>query len=91
MWLPTVRPLQELCHGLSNTTMVSVSPSSLQMERYPRLRDEVESLLMSFLREQEQKCKEHVQLMIEVELSYMNTNHPDFIGYHKLVDGRTGR
>ena len=60
-------------------------PISPQMDRYPRLRDEVEGLLMGFLREQEQKCKEHIQLMIEVELSYMNTNHPDFIGYQKLV------
>lgn len=65
-----------------------IKQCSESMDRYPRLRDEVESLLMSFLREQEQKCKEHVQLMIEVELSYMNTNHPDFIGYHNAASGK---
>ena len=31
-----------------------------QMEKYPRLRDETERILTTFLREQEQLCKEHV-------------------------------
>ncbi len=30
------------------------------MEKYPRLRDETERILTTFLREQEQLCKEHV-------------------------------
>ncbi len=30
------------------------------MEKYPRLRDETERILTSYLREQEQTCKEHV-------------------------------
>lgn len=30
------------------------------MSRYPRLRDETERILTTFLREQEQKCKDHV-------------------------------
>jgi dynamin GTPase len=58
------------------------------MDRYPRLRDETEGLLSGFLREQEEKCKEQISLMIEVELSYMNTNHPDFIGYQNAASGK---
>ena len=65
--------------------MVLFSLLFLQMVRYPRLRDETETKLLAFLREQEEQCKEHIRLMIRIELSYMNTNHPDFIGYHKLA------
>ena len=34
--------------------------SSFQMARYPRLRDETERILTTYLREQEQLCKDHV-------------------------------
>jgi hypothetical protein len=108
------------------------------MEKYPRLREEAERVMGTFLREQEERCKSHVRtiriirifkhlclfiaflslshhtsplsslslsstlslllslpplpsllslskvkLMIEIELSYMNTNHPDFIGFDR--------
>jgi len=53
------------------------------MERYPQLRDETEHILTGFLRDQEQVTKNQVKLMIDIELSYMNTNHPDFIGFQK--------
>ena len=61
------------------------------MVRYPRLRDETETKLLAFLREQEEQCKEHIRLMIRIELSYMNTNHPDFIGYHNASTGKKKR
>jgi len=55
------------------------------MHHYPNLRDETEHILTGFLRDQEQNCKEQVKLMMDIELSYMNTNHPDFIGFQKWV------
>ena len=39
------------------------------MEKYPRLRDETERILTTFLREQEQQCKDHVS-----PLSYLTSN-----------------
>lgn len=60
------------------------------MAKYPRLRDETERILSTQLREQEQACKEHLKLMIEIELSYMNTNHPDFIGFDKASKTKQG-
>lgn len=53
------------------------------MDRYPQLRDETEHVLTGFLRNQEQATKDHIKLMIDIELAYMNTNHPDFIGFQK--------
>ena len=53
------------------------------MDRYPQLRDETEHVLTGFLRNQEQVAKDHIKLMIDIELAYMNTNHPDFIGFQK--------
>lgn len=58
-------------------------PPSSQMSKYPRLREESERVLTTVLREQEQKCKDHIKLLVDIELSYMNTNHPDFIGFDR--------
>ncbi|XP_062516080.1 dynamin-1-like isoform X2 [Corticium candelabrum] len=54
---------------------------SENMSRFPRLRDETERILTSLAREREQKAKDHVTIQVEFQLAYMNTNHPDFIGF----------
>lgn len=53
------------------------------MNRYPRLREEVERIITSHIREREQRCKDQITLLNECELAYMNTNHEDFIGFAK--------
>merc|ERR1711971_506237 len=52
-----------------------------KMARYPRLREEVERIITTYIREKEQKCKEQIMMHIDCELAYMNTNHEDFIGF----------
>lgn len=52
-----------------------------KMNRYPRLREEVERIITSQIREREQRCKDQIILLNECELAYMNTNHEDFIGF----------
>lgn len=52
-----------------------------RMARYPRLREETERIVMSHVREREQKTKDQIMMLCEVELAYMNTNHEDFIGF----------
>jgi dynamin GTPase len=54
-----------------------------KMNRYPRLREETERVVTSHIREREQKTKDQLLLLVEVELAYMNTNHEDFIGFTK--------
>lgn len=56
------------------------------MSRYPRLREETERIITTYIRQREQYCKEQILLLIDFELAYMNTNHEDFIGFAKCVN-----
>uniref|UniRef100_A0A3P9HW97 Dynamin-2 n=1 Tax=Oryzias latipes TaxID=8090 RepID=A0A3P9HW97_ORYLA len=51
---------------------------------YPRLREETERIVSTHVREREGKTKDQVLLLIDIELSYINTNHEDFIGFANL-------
>lgn len=53
------------------------------MARYPVLRDTIERIISSQLSKSEVQCKEQISLYIDFQLSYMNTNHEDFIGFAK--------
>lgn len=52
-----------------------------KMNRYPRLREETERIITTYIREKEQSCKDQIMMLIDCELAYMNTNHEDFIGF----------
>ncbi|EFO88131.1 hypothetical protein CRE_11600 [Caenorhabditis remanei] len=47
--------------------------------RYPRLREELERLVVTFMREREQKAKQEISLLVDYQLAYMNTNHEDLL------------
>ncbi|VDK43218.1 unnamed protein product [Anisakis simplex] len=49
--------------------------------RYPRLRDEIERIVTTNMREKEQAAKYQISMLVDYELAYMNTNHEDFIGF----------
>ncbi|KAL1508860.1 hypothetical protein ABEB36_003686 [Hypothenemus hampei] len=55
--------------------------STEKMSRYPVLRDAVERIISSQVSKAEQLCKDQIILYIDCQLSYMNTNHEDFIGF----------
>ncbi|XP_070581874.1 dynamin-1-like isoform X3 [Ptychodera flava] len=52
-----------------------------KMNRYPRLREETERIVTMHIRETEQKTKDQVMMLVDIQLAYMNTNHEDFIGF----------
>ncbi|KAI5091043.1 dynamin-2 [Silurus meridionalis] len=54
---------------------------SNKLNSYPRLREETERIVTTYVKEQEGKTKSQVLLLIDIELSYINTNHDDFIGF----------
>ncbi|XP_056609454.1 dynamin-3 isoform X5 [Triplophysa dalaica] len=58
-----------------------VRKCSNKLGSFPRLREETERIVTSYVREREGKTKDQVLLLIDVELSYINTNHEDFIGF----------
>ncbi|XP_041943730.1 dynamin-2 isoform X3 [Alosa pseudoharengus] len=61
------------------TTLVRRSAEKLGS--YPRLREETERIVTTHVRDRESKTKDQVLLLIDIELSYINTNHEDFIGF----------
>ncbi|XP_045571364.1 LOW QUALITY PROTEIN: dynamin-2-like [Salmo salar] len=58
-----------------------VMKCSVKLGSYPRLREETERIVTTYVREREGKTKDQVMLLIDIELSYINTNHEDFIGF----------
>lgn len=52
-----------------------------RLARYPRLRDEVERIIMTHISQREQYLKDQLLLLVDVQCAYMNTNHDDFIGF----------
>ncbi|XP_057578316.1 dynamin-1 isoform X8 [Hippopotamus amphibius kiboko] len=59
----------------------TIRKCSEKLQQYPRLREEMERIVTSHIREREGRTKEQVMLLIDIELAYMNTNHEDFIGF----------
>ena len=68
--------IQELGTVLKNCTT--------RLSRYPRLRDEVERIIMHHISDREQYLKDQLLLLVEVQSAYMNTNHDDFIGFSSV-------
>ena len=54
------------------------------MNHYPKLREEKELIIITQIREREKLCKEQIILLNESQLTYMNNNHKDFIGFPKF-------
>ncbi|TPP63128.1 Dynamin-1 [Fasciola gigantica] len=52
-----------------------------RMENFPRLREETERIVNHWIREREVRAKDQIILLVDIQLSYMNTNHEDFIGF----------
>ncbi|MED6260875.1 Dynamin- GTPase protein, partial [Ataeniobius toweri] len=52
-----------------------------KLSAFPQLREETERIIITEIREQENKCREQVLLLIDIQLAYINTKHEDFIGF----------
>lgn len=104
-------------HGACSSVCVCFPCVCLQLGSYPRLREETERIVTTYVRERDSKTKDQVcvcvmeretgaaylyscivlllfvrnvscfssqvLLLIDIELSYINTNHEDFIGFAK--------
>merc|ERR1740131_145026 len=74
---PSLKLIDSVCQEMMNI----LKEISAKMNRYPRLREETERIITTYVREKEQACKDQVMMLIDCELAYMNTNHEDFIGF----------
>ncbi|XP_047006494.1 dynamin-3 isoform X3 [Ictalurus punctatus] len=77
---PCLKCIDMVIQELINT----VRQCTKKLNSYPRLREETERIVTTYVREREGKTKEQVLLLIDIELSYINTNHEDFIGFANL-------
>ncbi|XP_029300762.1 dynamin-1a isoform X8 [Cottoperca gobio] len=59
----------------------TVRQCTKKLAQYPMLREEMERIVTQHIRDRENRTKNQVLLLIDIELSYMNTNHEDFIGF----------
>ncbi|XP_019735164.1 dynamin-1a isoform X1 [Hippocampus comes] len=59
----------------------TVRQCTKKLAQYPMLREEMERIVTQHIRDRESRTKGQVLLLIDIELSYMNTNHEDFIGF----------
>eukprot|EP00063_Salmo_salar_P074560 XP_014049395.1 PREDICTED: dynamin-2-like isoform X3 [Salmo salar] len=77
---PCIKCIDLVIQELINT----VRQCTNKLGSYPRLREETERIVTTYVREREGKTKDQVMLLIDIELSYINTNHEDFIGFANL-------
>ncbi|XP_029693838.1 dynamin-1a isoform X8 [Takifugu rubripes] len=61
--------------------VITVRQCTKKLAQYPMLREEMERIVTQHIRDRENRTKDQVLLLIDIELSYMNTNHEDFIGF----------
>ncbi|XP_048107474.1 dynamin 3a isoform X5 [Alosa alosa] len=59
----------------------TVHQCTLKLASFPKLREETERIVSTRIRDQESRSKDQVLLHIDIQLSYINTNHEDFIGF----------
>ncbi|XP_031716305.1 dynamin-1a isoform X4 [Anarrhichthys ocellatus] len=74
---PTLKCIDMVVSELTST----IRKCSQKLAQYPMLREEMERIVTQHIRDRENRTKNQVLLLIDIELSYMNTNHEDFIGF----------
>ncbi|XP_056147121.1 dynamin-1a isoform X3 [Lampris incognitus] len=74
---PTLKCIDMVVSELTST----IRKCSEKLAQYPMLREEMERIVTQHIRDRESRTKDQVLLLIDIELSYMNTNHEDFIGF----------
>lgn len=77
MKIPSVKCADLVVNQLTEVVHCCTS----RMENFPRLREETERIVNQWIREREIRAKEQIVLLVDIQLSYMNTNHEDFIGF----------
>eukprot|EP00698_Gefionella_okellyi_P023713 TRINITY_DN8177_c0_g1_i1.p1 TRINITY_DN8177_c0_g1~~TRINITY_DN8177_c0_g1_i1.p1 ORF type:complete len:761 (-),score=225.90 TRINITY_DN8177_c0_g1_i1:40-2274(-) len=56
------------------------SAKTQEFSRFPHLREKISEIVTGFLRRRLRPTTQMVSALINIELAYINTNHPDFIG-----------
>jgi dynamin 1-like protein len=64
---------------------MALQSESPELTRFPELRDRLFEIVNASLRSQVYPTQKMISNLIQIELAYINTNHPDFIGGKQAV------
>jgi len=64
---------------------IAAQSEPTELTRYPNLRDRMMDVVSSLLKKSVGPTQMWVSNLVRIELSYINTNHPDFIGGSRAV------
>uniref|UniRef100_A0AAQ5X7S9 Interferon-induced GTP-binding protein Mx n=1 Tax=Amphiprion ocellaris TaxID=80972 RepID=A0AAQ5X7S9_AMPOC len=81
---PCLKCIDMVIQELINTVRQCTNKVSLLQRRMCvcfLFAEETERIVTTYVRERDSKTKDQVLLLIDIELSYINTNHEDFIGF----------
>merc|ERR1712168_1077803 len=71
----------KLIDNVTTELISAVRDTTRHMSTYPVLREEIDRVVSQHIRETDLKMKDHIKLLFAFEMSYINTNHDDFIGF----------
>ncbi|XP_021728216.1 dynamin-related protein 3B-like [Chenopodium quinoa] len=76
------------CAQFIYNELVKMSHSSMvnELQRYPVLRKRVDEVVGRFLRENLNPAESIIRHLIEMEMDYINTSHPNFIGGSRALE-----
>ncbi|GAV90560.1 Dynamin_N domain-containing protein/Dynamin_M domain-containing protein/GED domain-containing protein [Cephalotus follicularis] len=66
--------------------MMSRACGSIELQRFPVLRRRLDDIMRNFLQDGKRPAEVMILNLIEVEMDYINSSHPSFIGGKKAVE-----
>uniref|UniRef100_A0A8D3CBM9 Dynamin n=1 Tax=Scophthalmus maximus TaxID=52904 RepID=A0A8D3CBM9_SCOMX len=74
-----INTVRQCSNKVNHWGFIGLRGMCFQLECFPMLREETERIVTSHIRDRESRAKDQVLLLIDIQLSYINTNHEDFI------------
>ncbi|KMZ74734.1 putative Dynamin [Zostera marina] len=78
--------LQCLSFVYDELIKISHACTSIDLQRFPVLGKRLEEVVAKFLRDGKRPAERMIMNIVEMEMDYVNTSHPNFIGGSKAVD-----
>lgn len=73
--------LMKICHSCSSKVRPTAAAANPQeLTKFPKLNAKINEVVSDLLRERLTPTTNYVESLISIQLSYINTRHPDFIG-----------
>lgn len=79
----------ELVHEEMQRIVQHAFTQVMEVKRFPRLHDKIVEVVTNLLHRRLPSTNEMVENLVQIELSYINTNHPDFTDGASLVSSIT--